>query len=83
MLEGLTIEYILLILVCFIMLASILIGLIHGFKKSMFKLVATIVFWVIFWVSAPFIKFRFLLQKYNDNSKTLCYTFICINLSFY
>lgn len=63
MLEGLTIEYILLILVCFIMLASILIGLIHGFKKSMFKLVATIVFWVIFWVSAPFIKFRFLLQN--------------------
>ena len=54
-----SIELVLLVLIAVIMFFSILTGLCQGFRKNMFKLVATIVFWVIFWVTAPLVKGKF------------------------
>lgn len=83
MLEGLTIEWILIILICIIMLSSILLGLLHGFKKSMYKLIATIIFWVIFWISAPFVKGKFILESeavFNSLSPILASTGIDVSV---
>lgn len=54
-----SIELVLLVLIAVIMFFSILTGLCQGFRKNMFKLVATILFWVIFWVTAPLVKGKF------------------------
>ena len=56
---SISIELVLLILIAVIMFFSILTGLCQGFRKNMFKLVATIIFWIIFWVTAPLIKGKF------------------------
>ena len=55
MLDGITIEIILLILIGFIMFVSIIVGLIQGFRKNTYYLCATIVFWIIFWITAPLV----------------------------
>ena len=54
-----SIELVLLVLIAVIMFFSILTGLCQGFRKNMFKLVATILFWVIFWITAPLVKGKF------------------------
>ena len=56
---SISIELVLLILIAVIMFFSILTGLCQGFRKNMFKLVATIIFWIIFWVTAPLVKGKF------------------------
>ena len=56
---SISIELVLLILIAVIMFFSILTGLCQGFRKNMFKLVATILFWIIFWVTAPLVKGKF------------------------
>ena len=55
MLDGITIEIILLILIGFIMFVSIIVGLIQGFRKNTYYFCATIVFWIIFWITAPLV----------------------------
>lgn len=55
----LSLEMIVLILIALIMLISILVGIIQGFRKNCYWLVATILFWVVFFVTAP------LLSKSN------------------
>lgn len=55
MLDSITIELVLLILIGVIMLISILVGLIQGFRKNTYYFCATIVFWIIFWITAPIV----------------------------
>ena len=55
MLDGITIEIVLLILIGFIMFISIIVGLIQGFRKNTYYFCATIVFWIIFWITAPLV----------------------------
>lgn len=58
-----SLQTIFLIVIFAIMLISITVGLIQGFRKSMYNLVATIMFWVIFWVSAPFVTGKLIFEN--------------------
>ena len=69
-----TIELVMLILILVIMVFSLLIGLIQGFKKSMFNFFATIVFWILFWTTSIFISGDLILKNtslYNSLSGVL------------
>ena len=57
-----TIELVMLSLILIIMVFSLLIGLIQGFKKSMFNFFATIVFWILFWTTSIFISGDLILK---------------------
>ena len=50
------IELIMTIVLLVIMGLSILTGLIQGFKKNTYGLICTILFWIIFWITAPLVK---------------------------
>lgn len=58
-----SLQTILLLLILAIMLISITVGLIQGFRKSMYKLCATILFWVIFWITAPLLTGKFIFDN--------------------
>ena len=58
-----TIELVMLSLILIIMVFSLLIGLIQGFKKSMFNFFATIVFWILFWTTSIFISGDLILKN--------------------
>lgn len=60
-----SIQSILFIFMIVVMFFSILVGLIQGFKKNMYYFIATIVFWIIFWCTAPLIKGTYFY--YNQN----------------
>lgn len=69
-----TIELIMLCLIILIMVISLLVGLIQGFKKSMFNFFATIVFWILFWTTSIFISGDLILKNtsfYNSISSIL------------
>lgn len=69
-----TIELVMLSLILIIMIFSLLIGLIQGFKKSMFNFFATIVFWILFWTTSIFISGDLILKNtslYNSLSGIL------------
>ena len=59
-----SIQIIMLIVIGVIMIASLLIGLWEGFRKNMFNFFATLIFWIIFWITAPLIQGR--LIWYNN-----------------
>ena len=46
-----------------IMFFSLLVGFIQGFRKNVYKLIATILFWTIFWCTAPFVKGEAILKS--------------------
>lgn len=49
----LSLEMIMLIIIFVVMIISILVGVIQGFRKNFYGLVSTIIFWIVFFVTAP------------------------------
>ncbi len=65
LLVGVNIEMLLIGLICFIMLISLIVGVIQGFRKNIFNFIATILFWILFWLTAPLVKGN--LFWYNES----------------
>lgn len=59
---NISIQLILLSVFGFIMLVSLLVGLKQGFRKNMYNFFATVAFWIVFWITAPLFKGRFILN---------------------
>lgn len=59
---NVSIQIILLGLFGIIMIFSLLVGFLQGFRKSMFNFFATLAFWIVFWITAPIFKGKFILN---------------------